>query len=94
MVSGAQAFAAQPHAISTKAELDHLTETRPKPSPAPQLSPDGPEAASVREQVAKAQEDRIGALQQRLQHLREGTDRDFTFAALEGRAKADFGHSR
>ena len=39
-------------------------------------------------------ESRISELQQRLECLREGADRDFTFAALEGRAKADFGHSR
>lgn len=93
-MSAAASFAASPPGISTKAELDHLTNTRPEPAPEPHLTPNGPDAASVQEQVAHAHESRIGELHERLEHLREGADRDFTFSALDGHAKADFGHSR
>lgn len=93
-MSGAAPFAAPPPEITTKAELDHLTETRPEPAPEPHLTPDGPDAAAVKEQVAASEERRIGELQERLKQMREGVDRDFAFAGLEGRAKADFGRER
>ena len=93
-MSGASAFTAPPQEIATKAELDHLTETRPEPAPEPHLTPDGPDAAAVNAQVVASEERRIGELQERLTQMREGADRDFAFAGLEGRAKADFGRSR
>ena len=93
-MSGAAPFAAPPPEIATKAELDHLTDTRPEPAPEPHLAPDGPDASAVREQVAALEERRIGELQERLTQMREGTDRDFAFAGLEGRAKVDFERSR
>ena len=93
-MSGAAPFAAPPPEITTKAELDQLTETRPEPAPAPHLTPDGPDAVAVKEQVAVSEERRIVELQERLTQMREGVDRDFTFAGLEGRAKVDFERSR
>ena len=93
-MSKANSFAAPPPAIATKAELDHLIESRPDPVPEPHLTPDGPDAADVRDQVHTMNENRLSELQERLGRLREDADRDFTFAGQEGRAKADFGHSR
>lgn len=93
-MSGAASFAAPPPEITTKVELDHLTDTRPEPAPEPHLTPDGPDTAAVKEQLAVSDERRIGELRDRLQQLRDGTDRDFTFAALEGKAQADFGRER
>lgn len=83
-----------PPRIATKAELDRLTENRPVPAPEPHLSPDGPVVVDLKEQIAGANESRINELQERLQRLRDGADRDFSFAQMHGRAAADFERSR
>lgn len=93
-MSGVAPFAAPPPEISTKAELDQLTEARPEPAPEPHLTPNGPDAATVNAQVAASDERRIGELRERLAQMRSGVDRDFTFAGLEGQARADFERSR
>lgn len=83
-----------PPRIATKAELDRLTQNRPVPTPEPHLSPDGPVAYSVNEKIASTNEDRIEELRDRLQRLREGTERDYSFAQVRGHAKGDFERSR
>lgn len=80
--------------IATKAELDRLKETRPVPAPEPHLTPDGPVAVDLKEQIANANEARINELQERLQRLRDGAGRDFSFAQARGQAKNDFERSR
>ena len=83
-----------PPRIATKAELDRLKENRPVPAPELDLSPDGPIAVDLKEQIADANEDRINELQERLQRLRDGADREFSFAQERGHAKADFDRNR
>ena len=84
----------QPPAIATKAELDHLTDNRLEPVSELHLTPDGPEAIDVREQVNAVAEKRIGDLQERLQRAREGIETDHAFAQVQDRAGADFERSR
>lgn len=83
-----------PPRIATKAELDRLTKNRPAPAPEKHLSPVGPDAYVVNEQIVSANEARIEELRDRLQRLRDGAARDFTFAQTQGRAKSDFERSR
>lgn len=86
-------FAAPP-AISTRAELEHLRSARAAPVPerAPAPSPEE-RLASYRERYA-VNEDRLAELSQRLETARERTASDYSFAALQGRAKIDFERSR
>ncbi|MDF1721968.1 MAG: hypothetical protein P1U65_14955 [Minwuia sp.] len=84
----------RPPQISTKAELDHLLKNRSVPTPAPQLTPDGPDAFVVREMANVASEGRIANLTERLQRLREDAERDFSLAQVQGRAQCDFESSR
>lgn len=84
----------RPPRISTKAELDHLVKNRPIPTPTPQLTPDGPDAFAVREMANEFSEARIADLTERLQRLREDTERDFSLAQIQGRAQSDFERSR
>jgi len=93
-VSGAQSFAAPPPAIATKAELDQLRASRPAPAPAMHLTPDGPAAVDVRQRLDAMHAQRIDQLQNRLQQVRDGLERDHALGQLQDRAKADFGRSR
>ena len=90
----AQAPAVESPDIATKAELDHLVETRPTPAPEMHLTPDGWEAGEVNRQVAVAHERRIVDLNDRLQRMRETAERDHAIARLEGHARVDFERSR
>lgn len=85
---------APPPRIATKAELDRLRRTRPKPQPEPSLHPDGPEADQIKHRIADLHENRITDLQTRLDTLRETADREFTLSSHQGRAKTDFDRSR
>jgi hypothetical protein len=85
---------ASPPDIATRAELDRLRETRPVPAPVPELAPNGPDANDVRRSVHEANESRLNDLQDRLQRVRDGAERDHSFARLHGHAKADFEQSR
>lgn len=83
-----------PPRIATKAELEHLCQTRPAPTPTPQLTPEGADTYEVNQQIADAHENRLSDLQDRLETLRDSADRDFTLSANEGRARGDFERSR
>ena len=80
--------------IATKAELDQLTKNRTTPEPHLHLSPDGAITSQVNQHVSRTNEQRMADLEQRLQKMREGGERDFTLAAVHGRAKNDFERSR
>jgi len=80
--------------IATKAELDQLSRNRATPEPHLHLRPDEAITSQVNEQVMNSNERRITDLEQRLQRMREGGERDFTLAAVHGRAKSDFDRSR
>ena len=90
----APAPAAESPDIATKAELDHLIETRPSPTTELHLTPNGWEAGEVNRQVAVSHENRIVDLNDRLQRTRETLERDHAFARLEGLARVDFERSR
>lgn len=79
---------------ATKAELEMRLKNRPTPSPQQQLTPNNALSSQVNEKIANADEKRVTDLSERLQRMRENSDRDFTFARLEGRAKSDFDRSR
>ena len=83
-----------PPRIATKAELDRLTQNRPVPAPEAHLTPDGPDSHQLKENIISANEARIEELQERLQRLRDGAERDFTFAQERGHTKNDFERSR
>ncbi|MBL27117.1 MAG: hypothetical protein CMM50_06145 [Rhodospirillaceae bacterium] len=93
-MSEAASFAAAPPAITTQAELDHLTANRPASAPEQHLTPDGPDAGQVRQQVDAMAENRIAHLQNRLQHVREGFERDYAFGQVQNRAQTDFERCR
>ena len=80
--------------IATKAELDRLRANRPVPAPSRHLTPMGPDADHTRRSVHEADERRISYLEDRLQRVRDGAERDHSFARLRGHAKADFGRSQ
>lgn len=90
----ASSHAAEASDIATKAELDHLVETRPTPAQEIHLTPDNAVSAEVNRQVAVAHESRIVDLNERLQRMRDQTERDHAFAQVNDRAKADFERAR
>lgn len=80
--------------IATSAELNHLQDNRPTPVPEPALTPDSGTTMSVNAQVDAQNARREADLQERLQRVREGFERDHAFAQVRGRAKADFERAR
>ncbi len=80
--------------IATKAELERLRASRPVPAPTRHLTPIGPDAEHTRRSLHEADERRISYLQDRLQRVRDGAERDHSFARLQGHAKADFGREQ
>jgi len=80
--------------IATKAELTHLQESRPAPVPAPSLTPDNATTMAVNAQVEADNARRAADLQERLQRMRNGMERDHAFAQVNGRARADFDRAR
>ncbi len=80
--------------IATKAELDHLIETRPAPAMEMHLTPGGPETSQINRQVAVAHENRIVDLNERLERMRASVETDFSLSRLGGHARTDFERSR
>lgn len=80
--------------IATKAELDHLIETRPTPEREMHLTPMGPVTSVVNRQVAVVHEKRIVDLNERLERMRDTVERDFSLSRQHGHARADFERSR
>ena len=93
-MSSAGSFAAKPPAIATRAELDHLVETRPQPAPQRHLTPDGMAAPSIQDRLRAMRETRIGELQDRLQNARQGLEWGHASAQMQDKAKVEFERSR
>lgn len=92
-MSGPNRMAIRPD-IATRAELDRLRASRPVPTPSHDLTPNGPDAGDARRSAHEADERRISYLEDRLQRVRDGAERDHSFARLHGHAKADFERSQ
>lgn len=93
-MSAANAFAAPPPDIATRAELDQRLVDRPAPAVAQHLTPSGWESAETERQVDNANENRIAELRSSLGDAHETLDTDMRLAQLRGQARTDFGHSR
>jgi len=76
--------------IATGAELNRLLQNRPRPVPEPALTPDAPTTVAVNAQVEALNARRTADLQNRLQRVREGFERDHAFGNVKDRAKASF----
>lgn len=79
--------------IATKAELDHLIESRPVPTPEPALTPDRATTVSVNARVEALRVGRESDLRERLGRMRDSFKWDHSFAQVNDRAKADFGRA-
>ena len=80
--------------IATRAELNHLQDNRPAPVPEPALTPDSATTMSVNAQVQAQNARRAADLQERLQRVRSGMERDHALAQVNDRARADFDRAR
>lgn len=80
--------------IKTRAELDQLKAQRPKPEPQMQLTPKGPDRASVDAQVRNKQASRLAEVKQTLNDRQRAVERNFAKSANTGRARAGFEQSR
>lgn len=79
---------------ATKAELLQRLRDRPKPSSEMHLRPDGRDTTETDQRVAHANDVRIAQLRESLDTVHERLERSMSFAAIEGRARADFERNR
>ena len=86
--------AAEVSPIATRAELDRRIASRPKPTIEQRLTIDGWRQQEVHRKLNTFLENRIKALEGRLDKARNGLDRDFRLARPRGQARADFDRSR
>ena len=80
--------------IATRAELNHLLENRPQPVPEPALTPDSATTVAVNAQVEALNARRTADLQERLQRVREGFERDHAFGQVKDHARSGFERTR
>ena len=94
MIKYGKSAVAEASPISTRAELDQRIANRPKPTIERHLTIEGSQEREVRRQVDAFSENRIKALESRLDQAGKRLEHGFRLAQLRGRAKGDFGHSR
>lgn len=80
--------------IATRMELEQRIEQRPTPAPEMHLTPDGSTTQAVNQSVNRANEVRIGQLQEKLEQSRERLESGFAIAQVRGRARGDFERGR
>ncbi len=80
--------------IATRAELNRLLENRRKPTPERTLTPDSATTVAVNKQVEAQDARRAAYLQERLNRVRQGFERDHARGLLKDRAKTGFERTR